>query len=259
MKLSIIIVNYKSRAYLEKCLISIFAKIDAGIDFEVIVVNNDAEQEIVALTEAFPKVRVMQNQKNSGFGSANNFGAKEAKGEVLFFLNPDTEVSSGKISSVLEEFSKDVDLGILGAKLINPDSTVQKWIAGGEVSLWRIIGNNFCMIRDKKYWQSSEETSVAWVAGTAMFARKKLFLELGGFDEQFFMYFEDTDLCRRMRLFGKNVLYFPAFSVLHHGGKSFSEKNKQKKAYYLSQERYFKKHRGNFEFLLLRFLRFFSF
>lgn len=259
MKLSIIIVNYRSRAYLEKCLSSIFTKIKPDFSFEVLVVNNGVAEELVGLAELFSKIKIIQNTSNDGFGGANNFGAKEAQGEFLFFLNPDAEIFSANFSEVLAEFETDPALGVLGIKLIDIKGEVQDWIAGGEISLGNILKNNFGRIADKKYWQSDEKIAVSWVAGTAFFMRKSLFLQLGGFDDKFFLYFEDADLCQRARDLGKGVVYFPAFSVLHHGGKSFSDKGKQKKAYYLSQDYYFKKHRGFFESLFLRILRFFSF
>lgn len=259
MKLSIIIVNYRSRAYLEKCLNSVFAKISTGSAFEVLVVNNGVKDEAEGLAEIFSGVKIIQNTKNNGFGGANNLGAKEAQGEFLFFLNPDAEILSANCSEVITELETDPDLGALGVKLVDAKGNVQKWLAGGEISLWNILKNNLGRITDEKYWRSSQKTAVFWVAGTAFFIRRTLFLQLGGFDEQFFLYFEDADLCQRARNLGKKVMYFPAFSVLHHGGKSFSEKNKQKKEYYLSQDHYFKKHRGYFEFLFLRILRFFSF
>jgi len=258
MKLSIIIVNYKSRAYLEKCLRSVFAKItDSAL--EVIVVNNGAASELVGLGELFTRIKIIQNTKNNGFGGANNLGAKEAQGEFLFFLNPDAEILSGEASSAIAEFESDTELGILGAKLVDANGVVQDWIVGGEISLGNILKNNFGRIADKKYWQSSQKTAVFWVAGTALFVRRTLFLQLEGFDEQFFLYFEDVDLCKRAGDLGKKVLYFPALSILHHGGRSFFEKSKQKKEYYSSQDYYFRKQRGFFEFLLLKLLRFFSF
>ena len=104
IKLSIIIVNYQSRAYLEKCLASIFAKINLTSSYEIIVVNNDIKSELDGLNILFPTIKIIQNSKNNGFGSANNLGAKEARGEVLLFLNPDTEIITQNISSVLAEF-----------------------------------------------------------------------------------------------------------------------------------------------------------
>lgn len=259
MKLSIIIVNYKSRIYLEKCLASIFAKINSNLPFEVIVVNNGAKEETVGLAQAFPGIEIVQSLKNTGFGSANNLGAKVAQGEVLFFLNPDAEIGSVDISAVIAEFEEDRNLGILGSRVVCADGNVQRWTAGEKMNLWSIVRNNFKLSRDKKIWLGSQKKAVFWVAGTAMFIRKELFTELEGFDEQFFMYFEDVDLCRRALLSGKRVLYFPDFFVLHHGGKSFSQKRAQKSHYYQSQDYYFKKHRGYLEALFLRILRFFSF
>lgn len=260
IKLSIIIVNYRSRVYLEKCLTSIFTKIDSGVSFEVLVVNNGLRDETDGLEIVFPGLKIIQSQKNNGFGNANNLGAKEAQGEIIFFLNPDTEIVSQKISAVIREFESDSNLGILGSKVVSPDGSVQKWIFGSQINLWSILGNNIGLSQDeKKYCQSEKPVEVFWVSGTAFFIRRELFNQLGGFDERFFLYFEDVDICNRTHLLGKKVVYFSKFSVLHHGGKSFSQKKKQKEEYYLAQDYYFQKHRGFFEALFLKVLRFFSF
>lgn len=259
IKLSIIIVNYQSRAYLEKCLASIFAKINLTSSYEIIVVNNDIKSELDGLNILFPTIKIIQNSKNNGFGSANNLGAKEARGEVLLFLNPDTEIITQNISSVLAEFENNQALGILGSRIITTDGIVQNWIAGAKIDLLNVLGNNFKQTKNKQCWQNTKQTEVFWVAGTAMFITEKLFGQLGGFDEKFFMYFEDVDLCNRAQALNKKVIYFPDFSVLHHSGKSFLAKKKQKKCYYLSQDYYFRKHLGFFQATLLKLLRFFSF
>lgn len=259
IKLSIITVNYKSRAFLEKCLASIFAKIDTSVPFEVIVVNNGAEAEMEGLARVFPSVIIIQNSKNNGFGSANNLGAKKAKGEILFFLNPDAEIISQNISLVVAEFENNPILGILGSRLMESSGRVQKWSAGAKITLGNILKNNLQKASDEKYWQSKEKIEVFWVAGTALFIRRASFLQLEGFDENFFAYFEDVDLCNRTHLLGKKVIYFPEFSVMHHGGKSFLEKKEQKKGYYQSQDYYFQKHFGCFQAIVLKILRFFSF
>lgn len=259
IKLSIIIVNYKSRAYLEKCLTSIFAKIAVTLPYEVIVVNNDLKSELDGLVVLFPAVKIIQNSQNSGFGSANNLGAKEAQGDLLFFLNPDAEIMTKNILSVLDEFENNQSLGIIGSRIMTPKGKIQKWIAGTKITLWSVLRNNFKLIADNKYWQSTKPVKVFWVAGTALFITRKLFEQLNGFDEKFFMYFEDVDLCNRAQMHNKEVLYFPDFSVLHYSGKSFAVKKKQKKQYYLSQDYYFKKHLGFFQTSLLKIMRFFSF
>ncbi len=258
INLSIIVVNYRSRAYLEKCLASIFAKIGFGVSLEVIVVNNDAESEMRGLAALFPGIKIIQNSENNGFGGANNLGAKEALGEILLFLNPDTEIIYHNVEDVMAEFENDSALGILGSGLMTSDGKIQKWTSGSKVSLWSVLRNNLKNSNNDKLWQNQKRLEVFWVAGTAMFISKALFLELHGFDVNFFMYFEDVDICNRTHLFGKKVVYFPKFLVLHHGGKSFLARKEQKKKYYQSQDYYFQKHFGWFQLGLLKFLRFFS-
>ena len=251
MKLSIIIVNYQSRTYLERCLQSVFTKIKLAEEFEVIVVNNGFEQELAGLAVLFPQLKIVQNQQNLGFGHGNNAGAKIAQGEILFFLNPDAEIISADIFAVLHEFEKNNNIGIIGSRLLTENKITQDWSAGVEINLARVLKNNL----GQKEVLGEERQELAWVSGTAMFVRKSLFEKLGGFDSRFFMYFEDVDLCFRARKLGQIVLYCPAFSVLHHGGKSYGEKRTQKKNYYESQDYYFQKHYGNAKARLLKILR----
>lgn len=251
MKLSIIIVNYQSRSYLEQCLQSVFDKINNACEFEVIVVNNGLEQELFGLVALFPQLKIVQNQQNLGFGHGNNLGAQLAQGEILFFLNPDAEIFSKDISLVIRQFEKNNNIGIVGSRLLTEKKEVQEWSAGREINLVQILKNNL----GQKEILGEKEQELSWVSGTAMFVRKSLFDHLGGFDSQFFMYFEDVDLCTRARKLGQVVLYFPAFSVVHHGGKSYGEKRTQKKNYYESQDYYFQKHYGLGKMWLLKILR----
>jgi GT2 family glycosyltransferase len=239
MNLSFIIVNYQSEKYLKNCLSSIKEKI-LNLNYEIIVVNNSG---IRLEVEPPGEVRVMNTGKNVGFGAANNIGTKEAKGEILCFLNPDTEIISSNINDLLGEFGKDDKLAIIGPRLLTGDNEVQQWSAGAEVTLWDIVLNNFGIKRSKKIWESPGKIGCAWVSGAAMFIQKEVFEKIGGFDENFFMYFEDIDLCKRVRLAGYKVLYFPEFTIKHFGGKSFGiDKKKQKRYYRKSQWRYFKKY-----------------
>lgn len=256
MKVSIIIVNYHSRAYLNKCLASIFTKISAKQAFEVIVVNNGEEAEMLGLKAAFPNVIIIQNKKNTGFGGGNNLAVREAVGEILFFLNPDTEILSVNISELIGIFSEKRDLGVIGSQLLTKEGVRQKWSMGGEITLGNILKNNLGF---PSAFGGDKNQEVAWVSGTALFIRKELFKKIKGFDENFFMYFEDVDLCLRARLAGEKVLYVPAFSILHYGGMSYDERRIQKEHYYAAQDHYFRKHFGVFRLTLLRFLRFCSF
>jgi len=235
MKLSFIIVNFQSEKYLARCLFSVKEKV-LNMEYEIIVVNNDK-----ALKASLPKeIRLINSEKNIGFGAACNLGAKDAQGEILCFLNPDTEIISENIGGLMQEFNN-ASIGIIGPKLVDEKNNTQEWIAGKEITVWSTLLNNFGYKRDKKIWESAVPVECAWVTGAAMFIRKDAFQKLGGFDEKFFMYFEDIDLCRRARHLGHKVLYFPEFIIKHFGGKSFTDKKKQKKYYHTSQCRYFKK------------------
>jgi len=197
-------------------------------------------------------LKIINNAKNVGFGAGNNVGAKLAKGDIVLFLNPDTEIISTEIEKVIALFNQDNKIDIVGSQLRLNNNEVQPWSAGHEISLINLIKNNLGLVKSQKIWKAEEEKMVDWVAGTALFIRKDIFEKVGGFDEKFFMYFEDMDLCKRVRETGKNILYNPNFKVRHIGGKSYQEKGFQKRDYYKAQEYYFKKHRNFFEWLIVR-------
>lgn len=235
MKLSFVIVNYQSEKYLVRCLFSIKKKV-LGMDYEVIVINNSRSN-----IRHSNGIKVINSDKNIGFGAACNLGARSAQGEWLCFLNPDTEIISSDIKKLLDEFHKNNKLAIIGPRLTDDKNRTKKWIAGKEITIISILLNNFSHERDKKIWESPASVDCDWVTGAAMFVSRNIFNQLGGFDEQFFMYFEDIDICKRARRSGYKILYFPSFQVKHLGGKSFSDKKKQKTCYYKSQFKYFKK------------------
>lgn len=238
MKISFIIVNYQSEKYLAKCISSIKGKI-LDVDYEIIVVNNENNHLGAQLPS---EIKLINKGKNVGYGAGCNAGAKIAKGDILCFLNPDTEIVADNIQDILDEFDKCDKLAIIGPKLVDEGENIQEWIAGKEVTITGIILNNFGYKRDKKIWESPVPVECAWVSGAAMFIRKEIFQKLGGFDEKFFMYFEDIDLCKRARLAGFKVLYFPEFMIKHFGGKSFLDRKTQKVYYRKSQRRYFRKY-----------------
>lgn len=125
------------------------------------------------------------------------------------------------------------------------------------MTLWDLIGNNIGFQRSKKIWESKEKIPCDWVSGAALFIRRELFQKLGGFDENFFMYYEDIDLCRRAKKIGSEVIHFPVVEIRHFGGKSFLKNSDglQKKYFYNSQDYYFKKHFGRKTAFITRLLR----
>ena len=252
-KLSVIIVNYQSEPYLQRCLASL-CRCNLGIDFEIVVVNNDTKESLEKIKEKFPEVVLVNSFKNKGFGVACNWGVKNSQGELLFFLNPDTEIL-GSLNSIIKIFEKDPDVGAIGPKLLGENGKIQDWSTGVDVSLLDLIRNNLGLPRSKKIWESPITQETFWVSGAALFVPRKTFALLGGFDENFFMYFEDNDLCRRIRKTGKKVLYFPETAILHLSGKSSRDLQKQKAHFFASQDYYFKKHLGSFQVFWLKFLR----
>lgn len=254
-EISIIILNYKSKHYLKNNLASIYDKIIPQISCEIIVVNNDEKENVEEIKKELPNIKIVDHKKNIGFGAANNLGVKIAESRYLFFLNPDCEIISDNIRKVIDEFESYKNIGIVGSQLLGDGGNVQKWSAGAEISLFNILKNNLGVSKSQKIWQSRNLIEADWVAGTAMFIKKELFEKIGGFDGQFFMYFEDVDLCKRIKKTGKKVIYLPAFQVLHKSGRSYRDKKIQKKHYYDSQEYYFKKNRPKIEYWLVKIFR----
>ncbi len=252
-KLSIIIVNYQSEQYLKKCLASFF-RFNPGIDFEMIVVNNDPQEKLEKMKEKFPEVILINSNQNKGFGAACNLGVKNSQGDLLFFLNPDTEIL-GSLKPIIEVFEKNPEVGAVGPRLLGKDGRTQEWSTGVEVSFLDLVRNNLWLSRSRKIWESPVPRETFWISGAALFASRKVFSEIRGFDKDFFMYFEDNDLCRRIRQAGKKLLYFPKVTIRHLGGKSSHDYQKQKEYFFTSQDYYFQKHFGKFQVFCLKFLR----
>ena len=249
--LSIIIVNYNSRNLLIFSLRSIEEKIGLT-DYEAIIVNND-KQSLNNFSVDFP-LKIVENGKNVGFGAACNIGALNSKGDVLLFLNPDTEILSPGIESLLKNFYSDPTIGIIGPEILTEKDRLQQWSFGEAPTIFGLLKNN---LFPPKIESALVDFDTEWVSGAALFIRKSLFEKLNGFDENFFMYFEDIDLCKRARKKFFRTIVSPQAKIRHIGGKSFGDKKAQKNHYYTSQEKYFKKHHGSFSLLILKILRFF--
>lgn len=252
-KISIIIVNYRTQECLDSCIASVYEKIK-NRRFEIIIVNNDEKEKIAPAIRALAEVRLVDLPKNIGFGRAINVGAKIAQGEWLMFLNPDTRIMTD-LSKMFNFFEALPGAGIISPKLVIEGGKTQKWSVGADPNALRLIGNNLGWTKSKRIWEKQEITEVDWVSGAAMVVKKELFENIGGFDDNIFMYYEDIDLCKRTRAAGKKVFYFPQETVLHLGGKSVENRKKQKTDYYKSQDYYFQKHFGPRYSKCIRFLR----
>lgn len=249
MEISVIVVNYRSEKFLADCFSSLQENF-SDKSYEVIVVNND-DAPLKKIPDSLTDIRIINMPSNSGFAKACNEGAKIAKSDIIFFLNPDTKIIAADLKGLFSVLDKPTT-GIVAPILLLNNNDIQPWSAGRALTIWSLIKNN---INKKDLSINDNAMEFDWVSGGAFFISKKLFAVHGGFDENYFMYFEDMDLCRKVRRSGYKVLRLPSFSVLHLGGQSYSNKGLQKQHYFESQDYYFRKNFGFFTYFAVKILR----
>lgn len=229
MRFSVVTVNYDSWPHTLRC---IEALNETGYkDFEIMVVDNDQRPA----PELSQKVRLIRNEQNLGFARACNQGIAASGGEYVILVNPDTLVGRGLFKGMEAFFEAHPKAGVAGPKILDGDGGVQlsarrevSFISGllGRTSLLTRLFPKSAVV--KKFFPAAAElsgpTEVDWVSGACMVLRRRMLEEVGELDERFFMYFEDTDICRRAREAGWVVYYLPAVEVLHHAGTSSKDK-----------------------------------
>ena len=209
--LSIIIVSYNTADLIGDCLKSVFAA--SNITKEIFVVDNASTDNSVILVEKdFPEVNVIVNMKNRGFAAANNQVIPLYKGKYIFFLNPDAKVMQDTFNKAILFMYTNPDTGLAGTKVVYPDGTFQ-WSVSNKYPGEKYTTNELCELPG----------SIACVLGASMIARSELIKGLKGFDEDFFLYGEDQDLCLRIRKSGYKIGYTDSARIIHLGGQS--EKN----------------------------------
>ena len=238
LDLSIIIVNWNTRDLLAQCLESVYANTQ-GITFEVFVVDNaSADGSAQMVPERFPQVRLIENQENVGFARANNQAIKEARGRYVLFLNSDTVVQPSALNLMVAFMDNHLDAGAAGAMLLNSDGTLQKstrnkFSIGEEILSTSCLGqiSSFFPLRSSAgtmgHAASNRYIMVDGVAGTCLLARRATLDDVGPFNEQFFMYAEDNELCFRIRRNNWKIYYLPSARVIHHGGRSTAQASQQ--------------------------------
>jgi GT2 family glycosyltransferase len=256
--ISFIIVNYRQQQYLNKCVESIYSKV-FSYPFEVIIVNNSPEEGIRNLS-SYNNIKIIQS-RNNGFSAGCNLGARNAEGDYLMFLNPDTVITVDFFRNLVDKY-KESNLGAVGVKLYYENNTFQ--ISFGN---FPTIGNerinkklelafrtgNTKIIEDTEN-NFRDTTAVDWVSGTSLFIRKNIFDEINGFDERYFMYYEDIDLCKRLFLKGFKTYFFPHSKIIHYKGENANPEFKSITYYYSkkSQLIFYCKHNKKYEIFLLR-------
>ena len=229
--LTIIIVSWNVREYLQSCLTSVFRERQSlGADWQVVVVDNASSDGSAAMVKTeFPQATLIENQRNVGYGAANNQAFAMTSAPYVLLLNPDTVLIDGAIEALLARMQARPRAAIIAPRILNPDGTFQRHSAGSQPSLANLAAHfllgGLAPLLPSALFLSAEpasEASMGWVSGACMMVRRQA---LGGaiFDERFFLYYEDADLCARLRQAGWDVLSTPAASVIHYNGRSFSQ------------------------------------
>ena len=272
MDISIVIVNWNVRDFLERCLDSIFRNV-GELSFEVIVVDNcSRDGSVMMVEERFPSVRIIRNANNAGFCRGNNQGIAISKGDYLLLLNPDTEIEERALEALIDFASEHRDVGVVGPMLLYPKNysmpngsrfptfwsefLAKSGLADLLVGLLHM--RNWYNLRYFGRQSFAGPAYVDFVSGACMLIRREVINQIGGLDERFFMFYDEVDFCLRARRAGWRVYYFPAARVFHnwHGvGRSVSQsQDAAKQRFFLSQYAYFEKHHGVLAALVLRAL-----
>ncbi len=257
--LTVVIVNWNVRELLRRCLRSVLASAAASVPplgLQIIVVDNGSSDGSADMVRAeFPDVRLIANADNPGFAAANNQGLALARGRYVLLLNPDTECLGDSLPALVRYADAHPDVGLVGPQLLNSDGSVQSsrrrfptlatalfestwlepWAPQRVLERYRLLDQPDDAILD-----------VDWVTGAAMLARREAVETVGGLDEGYFMYSEEMDWCRQIKVAGWRVVYFPAVQIVHHVGKSSEQAVPARHIHFQrSKIRYFHKYHGS--------------
>lgn len=224
MDLSVVIVNWNGSAVLRDCLASVFDA-PSGIEFEVIVVDNASQDDSVTMVQRqFPNVLVLCNGRNLGFAAANNQGFAVAKGRYILLLNNDTLVQPGAFAESVRYLDANPKVGALGCRVEFPDRSFQtsccRFSNLLELFMIRLLPLGSLWqerLNAGRYWgrEFKQPTEVDVVAGCFLAVRRDVISEVGGLDEDFFMYGEDEEWCSRIKGAGWRIIYFPGATIIH--------------------------------------------
>jgi GT2 family glycosyltransferase len=269
---SIVIVSYNTCKLLDECIVSI--KKETTIAYEIIVVDNaSTDNSCQMLQKKYPEIKLIENGDNAGFARANNQGFAIASGKYYFMLNPDTLILAGAIDKLVAFMERNHDVGLCGPRNIGVDGKLQ-YNCDHFPSVW----NAFCEYTNivnrfpsaplfrrahMRYWDYADQRDVERMVGCSLMIRSDLYKELNGLDDNYFMYFEETDFCFRASRLGMRTVYFPHAVIIHYGGESSQSQSSETvidgtvSTHFLNSQYYFmRKNYGALQALTMRVLDF---
>jgi GT2 family glycosyltransferase len=252
--ISIIIVTWNSEDFIRNCLDSIFLSAE-GVSREIIVVDNGSSDRTAKMVrEFYPTVNLIENKSNLGYATANNQGIEQARGRYVLLLNPDTQVLEQALSSMYRFMEENPQAGALGPKLLNPDRSTQpscREFPRFSTLIWEFTGLSRLFPKSvifgrwrMSYFAFDQQREVDQPMASCLMLKREALEEVGSFDESFSMFFNDVDLCYRIKTAGWKIYFDPGAQVVHHKGAS-TRKAKRKMIWlsHLAFYKFFKKHR----------------
>jgi GT2 family glycosyltransferase len=263
-RLSIVIVTYNSRAHIDRCLASLRDH-PASIPTEIVIVDNHSPDGTSAAVRAtWPAIPLIDAGMNAGFARGNNIGFRQTRGDVVLFLNPDTEVGAGALDRLLGALSARLDAAAAGPRLVDANGRAelsfgnrlgpvaelrQKILVRGHQNGWRPITRYVERI-------TRRSQDVDWVSGACLLVRRKDAEDAHLFDERYFMYIEDVDFCMALRALGRRIIFAPESEVVHHRGRSgVTAPGPTARAYRASQVAFYEKPRPEWAPILRAYLK----
>lgn len=252
-QVSVVVVNFDSGDDLRACLESVY-RAAGEAPAEVVVVDNASRDGSADRAQAdFPAARVIRNRSNRGFPAAANQGMRTSRSPWVFLLNPDAKIAAGTLPGLVEAAERHPRWGAVGVLTRNPDGSVYpsaRKVPSYTEAVFHAVLHPF--VNDNRWsraytmdgWDRSSERRVDWVSGSSMLLRRRALDDVGLFDEGYFMYVEDLDLCTRMRAAGWEVWFTPALDVVHVGATATRGRRAMTREHSRSMYRYFVRHRS---------------
>jgi GT2 family glycosyltransferase/glycosyltransferase involved in cell wall biosynthesis len=248
---SVVVVSFNTRELTRRCLEHLALQEQPRLQ-TIVVDNGSTDGSVEMIRERFPEVELVELDENIGFGPANNVGFERCRGRYVLLLNSDAFLAKNALSELVAALTRHAAAGAVGARLLNPDGSLQRsawpfptpWRAMLEALLLHRPLRRLGLIEDLGTWAHDYERPVDYVIGACVLLRREALAEIGGFDEAFWLYAEETDLEKRLAARGWSVIFTPAAVATHVGSASSRESEQRLRRFYSGQLRYMRKHHG---------------